>query len=142
MAEPFQFARRARRPGALALVATALGFLGFLVFGVVAHPVLIAVYALLISPAIWEIFRNARASLTLDSDAIAWQSGGRGHAVALADVDRVNLRTTLDFSQRATIHLKTGQKLRIPAECLPGGRALDHALDAQGVTNSRSLFGG
>ena len=140
MAEPFRFERRARGPRALALIGTALaGLLGLVLLG--AAWWITAGLALLALPALVEAARDARATLTLDDRRLAWSSGRRAQSVPLARIAEVRLATTLDFSQRATVEADTGERLRIPPECLPPGRDLDAALAARDVAARRSLFG-
>lgn len=140
MAEPFRFERSARAPRALALVALALAVLAALVFLVEAAWWIAAILALLTLPALVEALRDTRATLALDDSALSWSSGRRGRTVPLGRIAEARLATTLDFSQRASLLLDTGEKLRIPPECLPPGRALDAALTARGIPNRRNLF--
>ena len=140
MAEPFRFARSARGPRALGLIGVALTILLALILHDAAWWIT-GTLALLTHPAVVEAHRDASASLTLDDEALSWSSGRRARRVPLARIAEVRLATTLDFSQRATVLAGTGERLRIPPECLPPGRALDAALAARGITHSRSLFG-
>jgi hypothetical protein len=96
---------------------------------------------LLTLPAAIEAIRDSRARLDLDDRVLSWSSGRRAQAVPLPRIAELSLSTALDFSQRATVHLDTGERLRIPPECLPPGRALDAALAARGLPHRRSLFG-
>jgi hypothetical protein len=141
MAEPFRFERSAREPRALALIGAAVLLLLALLFVVEAAWWIAAIVALLTLPAVVEALRDVRATLALDDGQLAWASGRRGRTVPLARIAEVRLATTLDFSQRATLLLDTGDRLRIPPECLPPGRALDAALAARGIPHRRSLFG-
>lgn len=122
------------------MVGAGLAFLALLIFGVGAHPVIVAIVALLIAPALWDVLRDARASLSVDGAEIAWQTGARTAAVPFTAIDEVVLATTLDFSQRASLRLTDGGRIRIPPECLPGGRVLDNTLEARGIRHRRSLF--
>jgi hypothetical protein len=141
MAEPFRFERSAREPRALALIGlSGLAILGLLLVVDAAWWV-VAILALLSLPAIVEALRDARATLALDDGGLRWSSGRRARAVPLDRIAEVRLATTLDFSQRASVLLDTGQRLRIPPECLPPGRTLDAALAARGIPHRRSLFG-
>jgi hypothetical protein len=141
MAEPLRFERRARGPRALALLGAALLVILAMVFLVEAAWWIVALLALLTLPAVIEAVRDARATLALDADALSWASGRRAQRVPLSRIAEVRLATTLDFSQRASVHLDTGERLRIPPECLPPGRVLDAALAAREVPQRRSLFG-
>jgi uncharacterized membrane protein YdbT with pleckstrin-like domain len=140
MAEPLRFERSARGPRALALIGTSLAaIIALLLLGGAWW--ITAALALLTLPAAIEAIRDARATLTLDDHALSWASGRRAQSVPLPRIAEVRLATTLDFSQRATVHADTGQTLRIPPECLPPGRALDEALTARAIPHRRSLFG-
>jgi hypothetical protein len=140
MAEPLRFERRSRGRRSLALIELAVAVLVLLVIFSAAWWI-IAALALLTLPAVIEAIRDARATLTLDDHALSWSSGRRAQSVPLPRIAEVRLATTLDFSQRATVHADTGQTLRIPPECLPPGRALDDALTARAIPHRRSLFG-
>jgi hypothetical protein len=140
MADPLRFERSARGPRALALIATSAATMLALILLDAAWWITAAL-ALLTLPAIIEAIRDARATLTLDDHALSWSSGRRAQSVPLPRIAEVRLATTLDFSQRATVHADTGERLRIPPECLPPGRVLDDALKARAIPHRRSLFG-
>ena len=141
MAEPFRFERSAREPRAIALLAAAGSALAFLALVVEAAWWITAILALLALPAAIEAIGDARATLSIDEGRLAWSSGRRGQTVPLDRLAEVRLATTLDFSQRATLYLDTGEQLRVPPECLPPGRTLDAALAARNIPHRRSLFG-
>lgn len=141
MAEPFGFERRARDPRALGLVGLSVLVVLLLIFVIDAAWWIAGGIALLTLPAALEALRDSRARLHLDDQALSWSSGRRSQRVPLPRIADVQLATTLDFSQRATVHLDTGERLRIPTECLPPGRALDAALTALGLPHRRSTFG-
>ncbi|MEL6516805.1 MAG: hypothetical protein AAFQ39_03750 [Pseudomonadota bacterium] len=140
MATDLEFARNARRPAALAMVGVALLILLILIFAVNAHPLIVTIFALLIAPAAWDVWRNAAATLTVDDTGIRWASGARAAGAEWDAIDQVTLAATLDFSQRASLRLTDGGRMRIPPECLPGGRILDGVLEARGINHRRSLF--
>ena len=136
----YRFARPARRPAAFAMVGAGIGLVALFIFVIDAHPLIVAVAALAVAPAAYDLARGTTATLTLTDRDIAWASGTRAVTVPLAEIDQAVLATTLDFSQRATLLLRDGRRVRIPPECLPGGRILDSELDARGIGNRRSLF--
>lgn len=141
MAEPFRHERRARDPRALGLVGVSVLAILAMVLVIEAAWWIPAGLGLLTLPAVIEAIRDSRARLELDDRALSWSSGRRAQAVPLHRIAEVSLSTALDFSQRATVHLNTGERLRIPPECLPPGRAVDAALAARGLPHRRSLFG-
>lgn len=140
MATDLDFTRNARRPAALAMVGVALILLLAVIFLVNAHPLVVTLLALLIAPAVWDVWRNSDATLTVDETGIRWTSGTRAAGAEWEAIDQVILATTLDFSQRASLRLTDGGRMRIPPECLPGGRVLDGVLEARGINHRRSLF--
>jgi|GEM_PF-3499832 len=136
----FLHERSARGPRSLALIGIAVVVLLGMVFVVGAALWVIAIFALLTIPAIYDALRGARARLVLNDLTLGWESGRREQMIPLGRIEEVTLSTSLDFSQRATVQLTTGEKLRIPPECLPGGRLLDAELEARGIPHRRSLF--
>ena len=140
-ADPLIFERRARRPLGLAMVGAALLCLVLLIFAVEAHPIVVAIFAVITGPALWDVVRDARATLTLDDTNLSWNSGHHDITLPLTEIEEAALSTSFDFSQRGKITLRDGRRVRIPPQCMPRGRSLDHALEARGVIHRRSLFG-
>jgi hypothetical protein len=141
VAEPFRFERRARDPRALSLLALAGLAVLVLVLAVETAWWIPAGIGLLALPAALEALRDSRSGLAIDAGALSWWSGRRTQAVPRALIAEVVLATGLDFSQRGTVRLHSGERLRIPPESLPPGRRLDAALSAAGLPHRRSLFG-
>jgi hypothetical protein len=141
MAEAYRFSRQARRPFGIAMVAVAVLGLVLLIFALDAAPLVIAVFALIVAPAIWEVARNSESRLVLDDATLGWSSGARKGEIPLDQIDEVVLSTTLDFAARARVLTKSGQKVRLPMECIPPGRDLDAELERRGVRHRRSMFG-
>lgn len=118
-------------------VGVAIVLLLVLAFWLEAHPLVVAAFAVLISPAIWTIFANTEAMLRVDDTKISWQLGARGDEVELSDIDYVRARTSFDLSQRVAVFRHSGPKLHIPGPCLPYGRSLDEALEARDIAVKR-----
>lgn len=137
MSESFTHRRTSRNITSYVMVAFAIVALLVLVFGLQAHPFIVALFGVLIAPAIWSIVANTEAELTIDDASISWQVGARGDRVDFDDIDYVRARTALDLSQRVAVFRNSGPKLYIPGPCLPSGRQLDEALEARGVTVKR-----
>lgn len=140
-AEPLSFERRARRPFGLAMVGVALICLVLLIFAIDAHPLIVAIFALITAPAVWDVARDARATLSVDARHLSWNTGHHEITVPLAEIEEAVLSTAFDFSQRGKITLRDGRRVRIPPQCMPRGRSLDAALEARGIIHRRSLFG-
>lgn len=140
MADPIDIVRPARAPLPLAIV-TVLWVAGILAITLVdAHPLVVGLLLLFTLPAIYDMGRGRVSRLHLDDRTIRWSNGVAEGEIALTRIAEVKLHTGLDFSQRARIILKSGEKTRIPPDCLPHGRRLDAALDARGIPQTRSLF--
>ena len=123
------------------MVAGAIAFLVALIFVIDAHPAIVTVFAVVISPAIWDLIRDNTATLEVDDARLAWTSGRRAAQIPFVEIDEVVLSTTLDFSQRAKVQLHDGRSTRIPPECIPNGRALDKALADREIHHRRTFFG-
>lgn len=140
MAEPLEVIRPARAPLPLAVIAV-FWTIGLAAIALIdAAPVIIGIMLLFTLPAIWDALRGRVSRLTLTDTRLSWSNGRAEGDIPLERIDAIRLHTGLDFSQRARITLKTGEKTRIPPDCLPSGRRLDTALAARGIAHSRSLF--
>ncbi len=137
MSETFTHRRTSRNATSYLMVTFAIVGLLVLMFGLQAHPFVVALFAVLIAPAIWSIIANTEARLSIDENSVSWQVGARGDRVDLDEIDYVRARTALDLSQRVAIFRNSGPKLHIPGPCLPSGRQLDEALEARGVKVKR-----
>ena len=139
MAKPFHHARQGRSwraLGAIAAVwlAAALLHLRFDAALWITLPLL-----LLSMPATFEFWRGTTSGLTIDARGITWTSGARGETIPLARIEKVRLRTAMDFAQHATVETATSRH-RIPPECLPPGQTLDAQLARHKIPYDRRLF--
>ncbi len=137
MSDTYQHSRTSRNASSYATVGVAVVVLLALMFWFEAHPFIVAVFGVMISPAIWTIISNTKATLTVDDTAMSWQVGARGDEVPLEDIDYVRTRTSFDLSQRVTVFRHSGPRRHVPGPCNPSGRALDAALEARGITVKR-----
>lgn len=134
MAEPYIFERRARRPYGYAMMIIALTFLMALIFGAEAHPFMIAVFAVIISPAIWDMVIDRRATLRLDNMRINWARGSISGDYPLGDIEKVRLGGR--FTRFAHVYLRNGDVQFIPRECLPNLDILRAEFKARGISVS------
>lgn len=141
MDDAFVFERSARSPRALTMIGAAVVAILVMIFAIGAAIWITAIFAIFTLPAIYEAVTGARSRLRLDEETLEWQSGTRGQSFPIAQIEELTLATTLDFSQRATVRLTDGRKIRIPPDCLPGGKTLDAELSARDIPHRRSLFG-
>jgi hypothetical protein len=105
-----------------------------------AHWLLIIAFAF--PPALmgWELWRNPMGRFELDEKRLTFDSGRQAREVVLSDVSKVRLLRRMDLSWLATIILRDGRKLRLPANCTPSGDRLEAELTARGVPVDRILF--
>ena len=140
MAEVLSFERRGRQPKNVAITGAAAIALVAAVVILDLHPVIAAIVAVMMLPAIWDIVVGADATMTIDNTHLTWRMGGRGDSYDLHEIERVTTNLTWDFSRKATVFAKSGAKHRIPPPCLPPDVAFDLALRERGVAVERSLF--
>lgn len=91
-------------------------------------------------PALWDLYTNRSAGLTLDDTTLRWFSGNRGSTIALEEIKTIRLDTRLDLSVRATVIPHQGRKIRLPYEATPPHQDLEEALTTRGVTTERHHF--
>ncbi|MEM6636186.1 MAG: hypothetical protein AAF667_09865 [Pseudomonadota bacterium] len=139
--QPFEYGYDARTPRAVLSLAAVLA--GIIAMRVVFSAALWLVIplVLLTVPAVWDVWRGHHGRLWIDERAIGWRTAGRAEqSVALGDIDKVNMRVGLDFSQRITLRLTDGTRRKVPLEVTPRGRAIEHRLAERGVTVDRGFF--
>lgn len=139
-AEPFSYHRQGRTHAALWAVLAVWALVILAVLYVQAAPWLMGIIALFTLPALWDLYANPAAGLSLDSEGLCWFTGNRDARVAWAEVDHIRLDTRLDFSVRATAVLYSGRKIRLPYEATPPHKAFEAALQARGIRTERHHF--
>lgn len=139
-ADPFRFVRygRSRRTALAAALAWALICGVWLAFDAALW--LLAPFALATLPALWDLWRNPRAGLVLDDEALTWQAGGRSATLKLSEIKYFEFNTRLDFSVRVRAVPHQGRPKRLPDAALPPHKALEAALTARGVSCRRHHF--
>ena len=140
MSENFIFSRSGRQWSSIIYTSLAVIGLIVLIFGLNAHPLIAAFFAVIVTPAVWDVIANNRAEMEITKSNIRWQVGKRANSAQLDEIDRVKARTGLDFSQRITISMHDGSRRSIPPACIPPGRVLDAELKARGVWVDRTIF--
>ena len=140
MKTDFEFKRRARSPGAIATVLIAAFVI--LVVGTLLnpHPVILFVLVLLLLPAVWDLVKDPESQLLITPEFISWHTGPRRESAQISEIDLVHLKTNFELSQRARITMRNGQKLYIPAPCMPPGRQIDSILENQGLDVKRTIL--
>ncbi|UYV36108.1 hypothetical protein N4R57_13840 [Rhodobacteraceae bacterium D3-12] len=137
---PYRFENRGRSRRAmitLALIWSALAALTALI----DLSLWIGGAVLLLSlPAAWEVLRDPRSSLTLDTDTLAWTSARFSDSLPLRQIRSVRFDTRLDLSVKMTLLLTDGRKIRLPHACAPPHRSFEAALKTRGIATERHHF--
>lgn len=134
------YRRQARNRATTLAVAGVWAAMGFAWVFWDASSLVLALPALFTLPALWDLWRNTKSSLTLTRQALSWRTGTREVEVPLRDIDRMRMDTRLDLSVRITVRLKNGARLRIPPQCTPPHRKFEDALTDTGITTERHHF--
>ncbi len=139
-AEPYRYVRKGRSWAAV--IAVLLTWAACLAAVVIFQAALwiVGLILLFTLPAVWDLWSGATAGTELRADQLSWYSGRRRVDLPLSDIDHVRLVTRFDFSVRAAVLLRTGRKLRLPAEATPPHGAFEAALHAHGLRTERHHF--
>lgn len=140
MIEPFRYVRHNRSPRAIGILGLVYAALAAAVIWFDAAWWLVAIPALFTLPALWDLYTDSRAGLSLDDGVLAWFSGRRTGTMALADVDYFRFDTRWDFSVRVTVFPRQGKPVRLPYEALPPHRAFETELLAREMRVDRHHF--
>lgn len=138
--EPFHWERQGRNPVTLYAVGGTWALLIALILLVEASPTLMGFLALFTLPAVWELYANPSAGMTIDSETLHWFTGKKQATLDWVEVKHIRLDTRLDFSVRATAVLTAGRKIRLPYECTPPDKLLEAVLNAHGIKTERHHF--
>lgn len=138
--QAFRFHRDARSGATLIVVALWLAVLVALWALVEARAWIVALLALPVLPALWEIWRNPTSTLSLDGYSLRWSTPRSTAEIATAELAHVELLTRWDFSIRATVHTRLGTHHRLPAAITPKAAAFEEALTKHGIPVKRQHF--
>ncbi|MEM8632355.1 MAG: hypothetical protein AAGF74_14050 [Pseudomonadota bacterium] len=141
MSTPFEYRHRARAPLSVAAVIAVLVGLVVMRLAFDAALWIVVPLALLTLPALNDMRRDHSAVLWVDDAVIGWRSGTQDIVeVPLGDVTKARLRLGFDLSQKITLDVRDGPPLRVPLDCVPRGRAIEHVLAERRVPVSRGFF--
>lgn len=101
---------------------------------------LVGIVALFTLPAIYDLLSARRSGLSLGPEGLGWFSGKRDGTVMWNQISHIRLDTRLDLSVRATVHLITGRKIRLPLEATPPAETFEKVLTERGVKVERHHF--
>lgn len=137
---PYRNLRQGRSRRALAAVLLVYALLIALILMFQASLWLMGALALTTLPTLWDLWRNPQAGFELNTTGITWFTGRRRGQVSLTELDHIRLDTRWDFSVRATLVLLSGQRVRLPFECMPPHRELEAVALAFGLQTERHHF--
>ncbi|MEL6957657.1 MAG: hypothetical protein AAGL89_01750 [Pseudomonadota bacterium] len=94
--------------------------------------------ALITAPALWDVWRDARAILEVHPSRLSWTGAlGGGEAT---DIQKVLLSRRFDGSLRITIEDMQGRLTRLPPDVTAPVEALENALRAADISAERHPF--
>lgn len=139
-APAFYFERDARSLTAMLMISIWLCGLAVLVLVFQAALWLVAALALPVLPALWELWRNPRSWLRIDTEQFCWSSPRMTGEIALTEISHIDMTTRWDFSIRVTLHTHLGTTHKLPPDVTPPDTFIEAALSARGIPVKRHHF--
>jgi len=137
---PFEFTRHGRNPRTgLSVAGLALALLVLrMIFDAALW--ILAVFALPLLPALWDLWSNPISGIRMDDDRLTWWSGRAQGTIPRTDLKSIRIDTSWDFSTRISAILDTGRRVRLPYECTPPRAAFEAYLETRGIPVERHHF--
>mgnify|MGYP006136213511 CR=1 FL=1 len=140
MTLPYTYTSNGRRP---ATVITVLAIWAALIAAYIlleAEPLILAVIGTFTLPALYDLARNPRSTLTLDETHLRWTSGRQDAEIALSEIDHLRFDTRLDMSVRLSVVRPSGVKIRVPYPATPPHTTFEPLARSAGITTRRYHF--
>ena len=102
---------------------------------------ILAPFALLTLPAIFDAWRGRSSEFHMDDKDISWRSGKLEDSILIANIEKAGIRTRLDLSRRVRFYLRDGTRAIVPPDATPPGNAVQTALHARGIRVDQEFFG-
>lgn len=96
--------------------------------------------ALCTLPALYDVFADRKAGVTLADGELRWFSGKLERHVLLSSLVSARFDTRWDLTVRVTLISRQGPKLRLPQDCVPPHRQFEAALQKAGLQVDRHHF--
>ena len=138
--EDFRHVHTGRNRKTLTVLICIYALLVFLTVQFDAALWIMGIIAAFTLPALWDLYTNRSAGITLTNQHLKWHSGTRGSEIDLDDINKVRLDTRLDLSVKATIIPHEGRKIRLPYEATPPHKLLESELNARQIKTERHHF--
>lgn len=134
----YHFERRARSPRNVAFLTTVWVGLAAVWIGLDAAWWVVVALAMFTLPAVWDIARDARSSVTVSTGCITWQ--GAFSEGQRKDVDHVRMNRRFDGSMKILLVHVGGATTRLPPDISPPPDAFEAALVAANIPVQRHPF--
>lgn len=101
---------------------------------------LMVIIALFTMPALWDLYSNRSAGVSVSDTTLKWFSGNRSAELDLGEIDHMRFDTRLDFSVRVSAVLEAKRRVRLPYDALPPHREFEEAFKSRGLRTERHHF--
>jgi len=101
---------------------------------------LMAIVALFTLPALWDLYSNRSAGVSLNGTTLRWFSGRRSAELGFDEIEHMRFDTRLDFSVRVSAVLEGKRRVRLPYDALPPHQEFEDAFKSRGIRTERHHF--
>lgn len=140
MTLPYTYISNGRRPATMITVLAIWAALIAAYIMLEANPLILAVIGAFTLPALYDLARNPRSTLTLDETHLRWTSGRQDAQIALSEIDHLRFDTRLDMSVRLSVVRPSGVKIRVPYPATPPHATFEPLARSAGLTTRRYHF--
>lgn len=140
MTLPYTYSSQGRRPATVITVLAIWAALITAYFLLEAAPLILAAIGAFTLPALYDLARNPRSTLTLDETHLRWASGRQDAEIALSEIDHLRFDTRLDMSVRLSVVRPSGVKIRVPYAATPPHHIFEPLARSAGVATRRYHF--
>jgi hypothetical protein len=137
---PYSYTSNGRRLSTALIVALIWGALGAAYLLLDAAPLILLAIGCFTLPALYDLGRNPRSTLTLDTEHLCWSTGRQDAQIALSEIDHLRFDTRLDMSVRLTVVRPSGVKIRVPFPATPPHATFEPLAVKAGITTRRYHF--
>lgn len=137
---PYTYTSHGRRPATILTVVLIWAALIAAYVLLEADPVILSVIGAFTLPALYDLVRNPRSTLTLDDTYLRWSSGNQDAEIALSEIEYLRFDTRLDMSVRLSIVRPSGVKIRVPYPATPPHGSFEPLARTAGLTTRRYHF--
>lgn len=140
MTLPYTYTSQGRRPTTLITVGVIWALIIAAYLLLEGNPAILAVIGTFTLPAVYDLAKNPRSSLTLDATHLRWTSGRQQADIALSEIDHLRFDTRLDMSVRLSVVRPSGTKIRVPYPATPPHTLFEPLAAKAGLKTRRYHF--